>query len=106
MRRFPFTLITGYKAGSDFVKKFSFVNISSKGILHFSLSCLYNKLSRLNLRTLQQEVSNLEQKYYDTADQVIALHGAEPSSLIPIIQDIQSELRYLPGELLSYVAEK
>lgn len=48
----------------------------------------------------------MEQKYYDTADQVIALHGAEPSSLIPIIQDIQSELRYLPGELLSYVAEK
>ena len=48
----------------------------------------------------------MEQKYYDTADQVIALHGAEPSSLIPIIQDIQSELRYLPGELLYYVAEK
>ena len=48
----------------------------------------------------------MEQKYYDTADQVIALHGAEPSSLIPIIQDIQSELLYLPGELLSYVAEK
>ena len=48
----------------------------------------------------------MEQKYYDTADQVIALHGAEPSSLIPIIQDIQSELRYLPGELLSYVAKK
>ena len=47
-----------------------------------------------------------DRKYYDTADQVIALHGAEPSSLIPIIQDIQSELRYLPGELLSYVAEK
>lgn len=48
----------------------------------------------------------MEQKYYDTADQVIALHGAEPSSLIPIIQDIQSELRYLPAELLSYVAKK
>ena len=48
----------------------------------------------------------MEQKYYDTADQVIALHGAEPSSLIPIIQDIQSELRYLPGELLTYVAEQ
>ena len=48
----------------------------------------------------------MDQKYYDTADQVIALHGAEPSSLIPIIKDIQSELRYLPGELLSYVAEK
>ena len=31
---------------------------------------------------------------------------AKPSSLIPIIQDIQTEYRYLPAELLSYVAEK
>ncbi len=48
----------------------------------------------------------LDQKYYDTADEIIALHGAKASSLIPIIQDIQSEFRYLPGQILSYVAEK
>ena len=48
----------------------------------------------------------LDKKYYDTADEIIAAHGAKPSSLIPIIQDVQGELRYLPGELLSYVAEK
>ena len=35
----------------------------------------------------------LDQKYYDTADEIIALHGAKPSSLIPIIQDIQTEFR-------------
>ncbi|WP_138263658.1 complex I 24 kDa subunit family protein [[Clostridium] hylemonae] len=48
----------------------------------------------------------LEQSYYDKADEVIALHGCGHASLIPIIQDIQSEYRYLPPELLSYVAGK
>lgn len=48
----------------------------------------------------------LEQSYYDKADEIIEVYGAKPSSLIPIIQDIQSEYRYLPKELLSYVAKK
>ena len=47
----------------------------------------------------------LEQSYYDKADEIIAIHGAKPSALIPIIQDIQSEYRYLPPELLVYVAK-
>ncbi len=48
----------------------------------------------------------LEQKYYDKADEIIEHYGAKDASLIPIIQDIQSEYRYLPPELLSYVAKK
>ncbi|MBQ1250539.1 MAG: NAD(P)H-dependent oxidoreductase subunit E [Clostridia bacterium] len=48
----------------------------------------------------------LEKAYYDKADEIIALHGAAESSLIPIIQDIQAEYRYLPAQLLVYVAEK
>lgn len=48
----------------------------------------------------------LEQSYYDKADSIIEDHGATPSSLIPIIQDIQGEYRYLPPELLTYVAKK
>lgn len=48
----------------------------------------------------------LEQIYYDKADEIIASHGAEQASLIPIIQDIQTEYRYLPSELLSYVASQ
>lgn len=48
----------------------------------------------------------LEQSYYDKADEIIDAHGAMEASLIPIIQDIQSEYRYLPPELLSYVAGK
>lgn len=48
----------------------------------------------------------LEQSYYDKADEIIERYGAKDASLIPIIQDIQSEYRYLPPELLSYVAKK
>ena len=48
----------------------------------------------------------LDQTYYDKTDAIIALHGANQASLISIIQDIQSEYRYLPPELLSYVAKK
>ena len=48
----------------------------------------------------------LEQSYYDKADEIIASHGNARKSLIPVIQDIQSCYRYLPPELLSYVAKK
>lgn len=48
----------------------------------------------------------LDQSYYDKADEIIGVHGAKQASLIPIIQDIQSEYRYLPPELLKYVAEQ
>ena len=48
----------------------------------------------------------LEQSYYDKADEIIAQHGTEKRYLIPVIQDIQAEYRYLPPELLTYVAEK
>ena len=48
----------------------------------------------------------LDQSYYDKADMIIAAHGEDQAALIPIIQDIQSEYRYLPPELLSYVASK
>lgn len=48
----------------------------------------------------------LDQKYYDKADEIILAHGSGQEYLIPIIQDIQAEYRYLPPELLSYVAKK
>ena len=48
----------------------------------------------------------LEQSYYDKADEIIAVYGPNPASLIPIMQDIQAEYRYLPAELLTYVAGK
>ena len=48
----------------------------------------------------------LDPSYYEKVDQFVEYHGAKASSLIPIMQDIQEEYRYLPGELLTYVAEK
>ncbi len=48
----------------------------------------------------------LDQSYYDKTDEIIANYGKKPGSLIPIMQDIQEEYRYLPGELLTYVAEQ
>ena len=48
----------------------------------------------------------LEQSYYEKADEIIAVYGSKPASLIPIMQDIQAVYRYLPAELLIYVAGK
>ena len=48
----------------------------------------------------------LEKSYYDKADTIIEFYGRKASSLIPIMQDIQAEYRYLPGELLTYVAQE
>ena len=48
----------------------------------------------------------LEKSYYEKADEIIAHYGPKPSALIPIMQDIQEAFRYLPGELLTYVADQ
>ena len=48
----------------------------------------------------------VDKNHYSKTDDIIAIYGAKPESLIPIIQDIQSEYRYLPAELLVYVAKK
>lgn len=48
----------------------------------------------------------LDQSYYAKADEIIDLYGRKPGSLIPIMQEIQGAYRYLPGELLTYVASQ
>ena len=48
----------------------------------------------------------LDKSFYDKADEIIASYGTEPKWLIPIIQDVQTEYRYLPPELLTYIAGK
>jgi len=48
----------------------------------------------------------LEKEYYDKTDEIIASHGRTQADLIPIIQEIQEEYRYLPPELLTYVAKE
>ena len=44
--------------------------------------------------------------YYQAADEIIACYERDAKSLIPIMQDIQAKFRYLPAELLSYVAKE
>ena len=46
----------------------------------------------------------LDQSYYQKTDEIIEHYGRKAASLIPIMQDIQSAYRYLPGELLTYTA--
>ena len=48
----------------------------------------------------------LDQSCYKKADEIIEHYDKCAASLIPIMQDIQAEYRYLPAELLTYVAEK
>ena len=48
----------------------------------------------------------LDKSYYDKTDEIIEEHGMGKESLIPIMQDIQAEYRYIPPELLSYVAKR
>ena len=48
----------------------------------------------------------LDASYYQAADEIIAQYERDAKSLIPIMQDIQEEFRYLPSELLSYAASK
>jgi len=48
----------------------------------------------------------LEQACYEKADEILRRYDPKPAALIPVMQDIQEEFRYLPGELLTYVASK
>lgn len=66
----------------------------------------YVKIITIREKICMEVFNMLEQSYYDKADEIIALHGTAKKSLIPVIQDIQAEYRYLPPELLTYVAEK
>ena len=48
----------------------------------------------------------LDESYYRKTDEIISRYVRDARSLIPIMQDIQAEYRYLPPELLSYVAKE
>lgn len=47
----------------------------------------------------------LDQSYYSKTDEIIEHYGKEPF-IVPIHAGHQAEYRYLPGELLTYVAEQ
>ena len=81
--------------------------------LQFAQNCSEGKLNRygkLSKIKKGNEVKGgnymLDQSYYQKTDEIIEHYGRKAASLIPIMQDIQAEYRYLPGELLTYVASK
>ncbi len=41
---------------------------------------------------------------FDKVHQIITKHGAKQDKLIPILQEVQKEFRYLPEEMLNYIA--
>lgn len=49
----------------------------------------------------------MEQKFDLTeVDKILELHGNEKRNLITILQSVQAQHRYLPREILEYIAEK
>lgn len=45
-----------------------------------------------------------EGRRFEKLNSIIARHGPDLSSLIPILQEVQAEYRYLPEDVLAYVA--
>ena len=64
------------------------------------------RLPHLTLRDILKEgiINMLDASYYRKTDEIISRYVRDARSLIPIMQDIQAEYRYLPQEVLSYVA--
>ena len=48
----------------------------------------------------------LDQSYYQKTDEIIEHYGRKAASLIPIMQDIQAEYKYLSPEVLERIAQK
>ena len=48
----------------------------------------------------------LDQSYYAKTDEIIEHYGPKPASLIPIMQDIQAEYKYLCADTLELIAQK
>lgn len=47
----------------------------------------------------------LDKSFYDKTDEIMEGYPHEEKSLIPIIQEVQEEFRYLPPEILCYIAK-
>lgn len=43
---------------------------------------------------------------YPEVDLILQSYGSDPTSIISILQDVQKHYRYLPGDVLTYVAKK
>lgn len=48
----------------------------------------------------------MEKINYELIDEILAKYGNDKSKIISIMQDVQGEYRYLPKEVLQYIAKK
>lgn len=60
--------------------------------------------AKVSPATLLNEKDSAKQAQFDRVKQIIKEHGASKSSLIPVLQKAQEEYRYLPEEILSFIA--
>lgn len=60
--------------------------------------------AKVSPATLLNEKDSAKQAQLDRIEQIIKEHGASKSSLIPVLQKAQEEYRYLPEEILSFIA--
>jgi NADH-quinone oxidoreductase subunit E len=53
---------------------------------------------------LETDLQSVPRRRFEKVNAIIEQHGTESSALIPILQEVQEEYRYLPEEILTYVA--
>jgi len=52
----------------------------------------------------KQEFKTEPLRKFEKVNEIIQKHGAERNKLIPILQEVQKEFRYLPEEMLNYIS--
>ena len=52
----------------------------------------------------KEEHGGQQERQFAKVNEIIALYEADESALIPILQKVQEEYRYLPEEILTYIA--
>jgi NADH:ubiquinone oxidoreductase subunit E/NAD-dependent dihydropyrimidine dehydrogenase PreA subunit len=70
--------------------------------------CVENCLVRFKPQkpTKQDAKKDLTKNDLETVDKIIKTHGKEPASLIPAMQEINEKYKYLPKNILAYIAQE
>ncbi len=61
-------------------------------------------MDAVKTKLLSKEVAVADEKRFEKVAAIVAKYGKEASALIPVLQEVQEEYRYLPEEMLNYVA--
>ncbi|HOJ77544.1 MAG TPA: NADH-quinone oxidoreductase subunit NuoE [Bacillota bacterium] len=56
------------------------------------------------VKDLKNDPATLPRRRFEKVNEIIQHHGTDLSALIPILQEVQEEYRYLPEEILTYIA--